>query len=749
MVGVMDRKKITIIIGCVAIVATIVAVVLHFTAGKQQEYTPSEKFAEAYNALEQFVEQPRETTTESPAQQPDTQVDIEKTIRIMHSLEIAQQHSNSFDELLLHIAKQDFRGVAPEVLEAKKKLFPVMEKLYSLQAELEQAGSPMGFLSAMTESVTSKNKMMNILSITTIEIGILNALDSAYDAYLEQKKLSASLTKELKAINRQYIKYIEEYSPIYHKYMEQWDALCLLKDKAFIDCYSDNYADALSTAEQILAKHPNNPDGLLLKSLALVSSVQKSATAQPLKIDIEQSSPATKPTAESSDGVIFTDPVSAEANRTLDKYIELYPGSSAPALLLKGMLHRQIGNSSRALGYFDQAAIEYPRQADQVKDILNAYYNRAHLSQSAEGLYLTNYYCSTMEGYGIFSPNFQKAALLIEQGQLEQGRQEIYKHFFRRGNQSARDGMLFDMQFCETHLPHSFQSLFLSSSYLDISYCPSSVFLGMGSQEDHIDVTLRNRSDSRLENVRVFLCMHYTGMYTDDYEIIKIAEDKNIIEPFTEATFDEVALEGGHKTSEITHIRAIVMTDNQIGWVDTPTMKLSKVLRRNDNQLAASEQAARNAQYLRGMDLDAPAIKSLIASEMRVNGKPLQMDPITRQTIEKEHKGFLDSTKEFFRQSLKLVSFGTTDTDKATLIEIPRILTLFSPVCTIHPISEGTNTIYCDKEVLDGGYIRATFPHAFEDNTTIPVCLYGNCIAFRINIHRTGDNYQLESIEAI
>jgi hypothetical protein len=98
----------------------------------------------------------------------------------------------------------------------------------------------------------------------------------------------------------------------------------------------------------------------------------------------------------------------------------------------------------------------------------------------------------------------------------------------------ARDGLLFDMQFCETHLPNSLQSLFLASSYLDISYEPSSVFLGMGSQEDHIDITLRNRSDIRLENVRVYLCIHYTGMYTDDYAVIKIAEEKNIIDPFTE-----------------------------------------------------------------------------------------------------------------------------------------------------------------------------------------------------------------------
>ena len=744
----MNKKKITIIIGSVAIVATIIAVVLYFTAGKQDKYTPSEKFAEAFYALEAVSEPSAEPSTSAVEQVSDTEIDIEQTIRIMHSLEIAQQHSNSFDELLLHLAKEDYSGVAPEVLHAKKQMFPVMERLYALQSQLDQASSPMSYLKAMTESVMSKNAMTNLLALTNIEIGLLNTMDSAFDAYIEQKKLSSSLQKELKAINREYIKYVEQYSPVYHKYMKQWDALCLLKDKAFIDCYSDNYADALSSAEQILEQHPNNAEGLLLKSLALISLAQQPQADKPIITDIEQRQTTPSPKVGDSDGVVIINPLYADANKTLDYYIEQHPSKAAPALLLKGMINRQMGNTKRALSYFEQAAIEYPRQAEAVKDILNAYYNRAHLSQSAEGAYLLNYYCSTMEGYGIFSPNFQKAAMLIEQGNMEEGRQEIYKHFFRRGNQVARDGLLFDMQFCETHLPNSLQSLFLASSYLDISYEPSSVFLGMGSQEDHIDITLRNRSDIRLENVRVYLCIHYTGMYTDDYAVIKIAEEKNIIDPFTEVTFKEVGLEGG-ATSDITHLRAIVMTDNQIGWVDTPTMKLSKVLRRNTNIVSASEQAARNAQYLRGMDIDAPAIKSLIASDMRINSKPLHLDPITRQTIQKEHSDILESTKEFFKQSAKLVSFGAYDPDKNTLIELPRLLTLFSPICTIHPISEGSNTIYTEDEVLDGGYIRASFPHKFEDNTTIPVCIYGNCIAFRIDIQRVGDDYQLKSIEAI
>lgn len=738
------KKRIIITVSTVVVLAAIVTTIC-ILCSREEEYVPSETFAEAYGALESACEE----ATEADGSAKEGYVDLEKTIRIMHSLEIAQEHCDSFEDLMLHMAKEDYSGVAPEVLRAKQRLFPVMEKLYSAQSQLNKIGTPMSFLKAMTESIGSKNTMMNILAITNLKVGIATTMDSAFAVYLKQQQVEKSLRKDLQAINQEYIKYIEQYSTVYHKYMKEWDSLCLLKDKAYIDCYSYRYADALNNAEEILKQHPNNADGLLLKSLALISLSPKMKSSN---LDINDPEKKRSHTGTENKEAGKTELVNqhlAEAERTLDYYLEQHPGNAAPALLLKGMLHRQMGNNKRAFAYFDQAAIEYPRQTEEVKDILNAYYNRAYLSQSAEGIYLLNYYCSTMEGYGIFSPNFQKAAMLIEEGKLEEGRQEVYKHFFRRGNQSARDGLLFDMQFCENHLPNSLQSLFLASSYLDITYEPSSVFLGMGSQDDKIDLTLRNRSDSQLENVRVFMCLHYTGMYTDDYKVIKLAEEKNIVAPFTEVVFKEVGLEGRH-TSEITHMRAIIMTDNQIGWVDTPTAKLSKVLRRNSDPLNAAERAARNAKYLKGMNLDAPAIKSLIASEMRINGEPLQLDPITRKTIEQEHEDMLTSAKKFFKKSIKLVSFGANDAENTTLVELPRLLTLFSPVCTIYPISEGSSkTIHPKEEVLDGGYIRASFPHKFEDNSTIPICIYGNCVAFRIDIQRVGDQYQLKKIKEI
>ena len=81
-----------------------------------EEYTPSEEFEPAYEAME--------------AKSPD--YDIEETVRAMNALEVAQCQSEDFMSYLEYVAKQDFSRVAPEVLEQKKKLFPILQRLYDL-----------------------------------------------------------------------------------------------------------------------------------------------------------------------------------------------------------------------------------------------------------------------------------------------------------------------------------------------------------------------------------------------------------------------------------------------------------------------------------------------------------------------------------------------------------------------------------------------------------------------------------------
>ena len=709
-------------------------------------YTPSPELAEAYGSLSQAEADRPDSTLRTGA----NCYDIEKTVRIMNSLEVAQARSGSFDELLLYMARQDYGGVAKEVLAAKKRMFPILEEMNALRKQYDDASSVMGYLRCVSRQAEEGDLRRGGLGATMLAMSLTQgraALETAFDAYREQQHLKKELAAKLAKINREYIRYVEEYAPVYHKYMREWDALCLLKDRAYIDLYSGRYADALNNAEKVLALSPENEEGLLLKACALIESGPAAGRTPQLPAVTEGPRPLPLADPEAEAAAALADPRYYTAERILDEYLRRYPDKAAPALVLQGLLYRRTGRPDKAMASFEQAAVEYPRQAEALTDILNAYNNRAYLDKSAEGLYLLNYYRSTMEGFGMFSPNFQKAALLLAENRIEESRQEIYRHFFRRSRQAAYHCLLSDMQYCETHLPAGFRSLFLEAGHIDLEYEPSAAFLGMGRKSDRLDVALVNRSDLRLENVRLFLCIHYTGMYTDDYEVVKVPLEKNLVQPFERVGFDAVEL-APHTVDAITRIRAIVVADDRIGWIDTPEIRRSRataaVLRPAERAEAA--EAARRGNAADDFVPDAPEIKRLIAERMRVNDRPLRTtDRAPLRTARRP-----DAQASLPRRAMQAVGelFGDKQADKLR-IDLPRILALFDPVFTIHAAGETDKTRYPERNTLSGEYIRLVFDLRPGKGETVPLYLYGNALRLRIEIAEADGSFELIAIEEV
>ena len=490
-----------------------------------ETYEPSPECAPAYTALCQ---------TEAPDSPDNTHAyDIERTVRILNSLEAAQSQSETFEEFLEYMARQDYRGVSPDVLAAKRKFFPILEEMNQLRHTSKELSSVWYCLKNASRKLideaqgsgSSSNYMLSLCS-SGGAAAAATCIDRAFSSFCEQQDLKRKTENRLNRLRRQYIAYIEQYAPIYYKYMDEWNTLCLDKDRAYINLYAGKLSDALNASQKVLDRHPENREGLLY----------------------------------------FT------AQRILDQYMELYPDKAAPALLLDGILEEQLGHDARAIALYEQAAIEYPRQAEALTDLLDAYTSRTYLAQSVEGNYLLNYYRSTMTGAGIFSPNFRKAALFARQGNMAASQEEIYKHFFRRGSQAVQDCLLSDMQYCENYLYGSFKPMLLEQSYIDLKYSPATKFMGMGKKKNQIAVSLENRSDIRLENIRIFLCIHATNMYKDDYRVVRVGESKNAIDAYGVATFDEIDI-SPHDINDITRMRAIVMTDDKICWVDSPQAK--------------------------------------------------------------------------------------------------------------------------------------------------------------------------------
>jgi hypothetical protein len=188
-----------------------------------------------------------------------------------------------------------------------------------------------------------------------------------------------------------------------------------------------------------------------------------------------------------------------------------------------------------------------------------------------------------MEGYGFFSPNFQKALIAKNNNDLKTAKEEILKHFFRRGNQGVYDYMIADMVHCEKYLPESFNMIFKEKSFLDLEATTE------WFSSKNLNLKINNRSDIKLSNVRVFLCLHLTDMYKDDYEVIKMNTTVNRIEPHSVVDFGKAEIDfelfDKRKNAEkdIVRARAIVVTDDVIAWVDEVDFKINSIKQSYDH----------------------------------------------------------------------------------------------------------------------------------------------------------------------
>jgi hypothetical protein len=693
------------------------------------EYTPVQEFQPAYEAL--VKKQAEAKAKDNPA------YDIEETVRIMNGLEIAQTQSDDFYSFLEYMAKQDYSQVAGDVIDAKLKLLPFLQEMFQLQKEYKEFSTVWTVIKRVAKSAASNVPAVVECAAISMSTGdaIETVVSSAFDTYEKEMELKKSLEKKINILKAEYINYLSEFAPVYHKYMKEWDRLCLEKDKAYLNVYSGQMLEAYNTSSAILDKYPHNREALLLKSLASIniqSSQNENTTQPPLPLSLPQ------------EGDSLTDlnpknvnPFYVEADILLDNYMNLYPERSAPALVLKGVLNHRLGNDQLAITYFDQAAIEYPKQAAYLTDLLDAYRNRTYLNKTQEGQYLLRLYRSTMEGYGIFSPNFMKAKYYAQKGVMDNSKEEIFKHFFRRGNQGIYDCLLSDMQFCEEHLYSSFQRLLMEHSFIDLSIEPTTDWK-FSKKENEIKLTLNNRSDLDLENVRIFLCIHYTDMYKDEYDVVKTTSTKNRIKPHENVDMGTIKLSyEDKKYNDITRVRGIVMTDDKICWIDHAEYKVSEISSlHNKKQYGETEtnfiNETRN-DFLKDFSINSETLVKTIYDNIRINNVSTQQNK-PQSTIQKITSP-LTSLWESSNSDLK--------------IELPRILTLLDPVFSINPIQDKDKAITPKECFLAGEYIKINFDHKSDENEITSLYIYSNFISLKVDITFNNSIPKIKDIKII
>ncbi len=515
-----------------------------FLVSCSEKKSPNSKFAQ----LDEQLENSKTTNKNS--------LNLEATIKVIFTLDEAIKNVKDVQEYTEYLYKQDMTGVAPDVISCYQKLLPVLDNLYDAEAEKEIGESVwMAFSEFGSVSAVAVNSGIQIYEGDIIR-GSLNLAKAGADAMEiagDRYERELEVLKKIKKVKDNYLEYVKFSSPIFLKYMTEWDKLCAQRDQAYISLYNYNYSQVVEFANRALELSPNDRESILIKGFAMLSLNAS--------INSEKEQEISK----------FN-----EVETIITSYFERFPSSTAPAFVLKGILEYQKGNVENALTSFDEASILYPKQSESLLDLMNIFKIRSSIFRSVESEFIVKTYKSTMEGFGNFSPNFQKAIIHRNLGNDKKALEEIKRHFFRRGNQVVQDYLPGDLNFCNKYLPTIFSQMFIERPFVDIEVSKGSLI----DPKNSLRVKMTNNSSRFIENVRLFLCIHFTESYKDNYQVFKVPNALNSLPPYTEKDYDdpiEVNYEwlGSKKIvpEDIVKLRGVIITDDIVSWIDEKSFK--------------------------------------------------------------------------------------------------------------------------------------------------------------------------------
>lgn len=529
--------------GAMAVVALLIPIVTLDRC--QRSATVAQQQAEAaqeQSAKEEFSPALGVLTAGGARNEP---YDIDETIRVVHDIDMAMEGQTSMEQYLSTLSKQDYRRVAPEMLDDRKRILELQFALYAKQTEAADREATWEFTSKLllsTLSVVSVSGTMGAVSPEgSFSVDRAQARQLLEDVKTEQEQKRA-LSKDITGLQEQLFTAMYDYSSTYWKYVDEWDRLCTLRDRAYLGARNDDWATVIAASDKAIEMNPNETEAHLLKAMAL----------------IEGGNPEDL----------------SEAKVLLDDYMKRHPGETAPALLLMGVVLEKEGDHAAAELSFQQSAAYYPKQAAELTDMLDPYKMRSYLRKSREGGYIIEQYQSMMLGAGYFSPDLQMAKVAFDDGDFYDGKQKVMDHFARRRSQQQWAFILQDIEFAHTLLGEQFRDIFPEDSYLDLKV--TKPMMGAG-----INVAIDNRSDKTLHNATLILAVHFTDMHPADYE--PFAAPRTIPAVLTHETTDfgtidvKTDLFGVDKdVQDIVQHRAVLLTDEAVFWVDTDEYKIAE-----------------------------------------------------------------------------------------------------------------------------------------------------------------------------
>jgi hypothetical protein len=505
--------------------------------------------------------------------------DIDATIRVIHGIDRALEHQDSFDAYMQEIARQDYRGVAPEVLESRKALFAILQDLYARQKDLEDQQE----LWSMTEDL-----LLATLSVVQVEgnTSVLNpggsfSVDRAqarrlYDDLQAREEKRLALMSRERELREELFEALVDYADVYYRYVEEWDQLSLLRDRARLAVHNGDWEAAIAASELAIAKAPNDREARLMLAQALVER--------------------NEPEDDERIGSLLSEMLAA------------HPEQSAPVFLLTGVHALRRGDAVAAQLALQQSAAYYPKQAERLTDMLDPYEMRRFLKRSREGNLIVDGYKATMLGAGFWSPDLELARMLFDRGDDAAGRAKVLDHFARRRTQGEWDLILQDIAFCHDLLGPRFWEIFPEESYLDLGVAPTLL-------RDGLSLTVTNRSDRTLHNATLILCLQFTDMFPGTYVAIPAEATVPAVLAHEETSFGDLELAvdvlGITKgVGDVVEQRAVLVSNEAVSWVDTEAYKIAEAdeFRRETKRTAMTD---RRSDPSIGGDLLRRAIQSV------------------------------------------------------------------------------------------------------------------------------------------
>lgn len=525
--------------------------------------------------------------------------DIDKTVQLIHEIDLAMKDSTDLGEYLRTMARRDYRGVAPEVLTARRELMDVLFRIYAKQAEAEDQEEMWSLTSELmlgTLSVVGGEADMGPLGPSGSMTVDREQARQLLEDLRSRQEVRMDLGRQQRELENELIDALVAYSEVYYRHLAEWDRLCTVRDRAYLAVHNGDWATAEIAATEAIRLAPHEREAHLLLAIARIESGQ----------------------ADQPEGA-------AQVEGLLTDFIDTHPDRTAPAFLLLGVLQARTGQPDAALLNLQQAAAYYPRQADALTDMLDPYTMRSFLRKTREGSYVIELYKGTMLGAGYMSPDLQLARLAFDRGDDEGGRRKVLDHFSRRRTQEQWDFLLSDIEFSQTLLGADFRRIFPEDAWLDLEVKPTL----LGSK---LDVAINNRSDQDLHNATLVLALQFTDMHAEDYQTFVGGPTQPAVPKGKTTSFGtvEIAFElhGKPKTvADIVTHRAILVTDQAVLWVDTDEYKiaLDEALRQGRT---SPEEAQARAAAIEDVapDTSPQGVLARIAAEAQ-QGSVLSIDP--------------------------------------------------------------------------------------------------------------------------